>query len=240
VRWILLTSIGCVAALAVWASDGPSSEGRSLERQGEQAGAKSDRAPLEIELPKPAFKGTPTHVPPGTRLEKPRKGPRVMPDVPRGLKNVARGRPVSASDDEPIVGTVKLVTDGDKDAKEGSYVELGPGLQHVRIDLGKPHELFAVVVWHYHASARVYHDVIVQTADDEDFITNVRTLYSNDHDNSAGLGIGEDNGYWDTYEGRLISCDAVRGRYVRLFSNGSTADEMNHYTEVEVFGRPVQ
>jgi len=87
------------------------------------------------------------------------------------------------------------VTDGEKEATEGSYVELGPGVQWVQIDLGSPHELHAIVVWHFHTSARVYRDVIVQVADDADFIGNVRTLFNNDHDNSAGLGVGPDLEY---------------------------------------------
>ena len=33
----------------------------------------------------------------------------------------------------------------------------------------------AIVAWHFHSQARVYHDVIVQVADDPDFITNVKT-----------------------------------------------------------------
>jgi len=29
-------------------------------------------------------------------------------------------------------------------------------------------------------------------------------------------------------------------RYVRLYSNGSNANALNHYVEVEVFGRPAR
>ncbi|MCH7872401.1 MAG: hypothetical protein IID33_11940, partial [Planctomycetes bacterium] len=47
---------------------------------------KADAAELKIKLPKPAFKGTPKHVPPGTNLEKPRKGPRKPFMVHNGTK----------------------------------------------------------------------------------------------------------------------------------------------------------
>jgi len=30
----------------------------------------------------------------------------------------------------------------------------------------------------------------------------------------------------------------VKGRYVRLYSNGNTANRLNHYIEVEVWGKP--
>ena len=94
------------------------------------------------------------------------------------------------------------------------------------------------MIWHYHQSARVYHDVVVQASNDADFITDVRTLFNNDHDNSAGLGLGRDLGYWETNEGKLIDAKSVKARYLRFYSNGSTADDQNHYTEIEVFALP--
>jgi len=196
--------------------------------------------PIELVLPKPAFKGTPAHVPPGTNLEPPRKGPRPPVFAPRGTKNVALKKPVRSSDNDPIVGNLKMVTDGNKEASEGTYVELGPRPQWVQIDLKERYNIYAIVVWHFHSSARVYHDVIVQISDDPDFITGVQTVFNNDHDNSAGLGRGNDKEYWETYEGKLIDAGGVTGRYVRLYSNGSTADDQNHYTEVEVYGVPAK
>ena len=46
--------------------------------------------------------------------------------------------------------------------------------------------------------AKVYHDVIVQVADDPDFIENVRTIFNNDSDNTSGLGVGTDREYFET------------------------------------------
>jgi hypothetical protein len=82
--------------------------------------------------------------------------------------------------------------------------------------------------------------VVVQVSNDADFITDVTTVYNNDLDNSAGLGIGKDMHYVDTSEGRLIDAKGVRGRYVRLYSSGNNADDLNHYIEVEVFGKPAK
>jgi hypothetical protein len=67
---------------------------------------------------------------------------------------------------------------------------------------------------------------------------NVRTLFNNDHDNSAGLGIGPDLHYVETAEGKLVDGKGHRARYLRLYSNGSNVSENNHYVEVEVFGKP--
>ena len=84
----------------------------------------------------------------------------------------------------------------------------------------------------------MYHDVVVQVSDDPEFKTSVTTLYNNDHDNSSGLGAGKDMSYVETSEGRLIDAKGVRARHVRLYSNGNTTSELNHYVEVEVFGQP--
>jgi hypothetical protein len=132
-----------------------------------------------------------------------------------------------------------MITDGDKEASDGSYVELGPSLQHVTIDLEAIYEIYAIVVWHYHKQALVYFDVVVQVADDPDFITNVRTLFNNDTDNSAGLGAGKDMHYTETREGKLIDAKGIRARYVRFYSNGNNGNDMNHYIEVAVYGKPI-
>ena len=191
---------------------------------------------LPIKLPRPMFTGTPKNIK-TANLEPPRseqKRPAFM--APPGVTNLALRKAVSGSDEEPVIGTLEQITDGDKEGVEGSYVELGPRKQYVQIDLGKTATLYAVVLWHFHSQARVYRDVIIQTAADEDFITDVKTIYNNDHDNSSGLGVGKDFEYIETYEGRLIPVDGVTGRYVRCYSTGNTSDEMNHYTEVEVYG----
>ena len=194
-------------------------------------------APIPIELPKPMFEGTPQNlaVP---NLQKPLGRPRDPFLAPAGVTNVARDKPVASSDEEPIIGELEQVTDGDKEGAEGSFVELGPGVQHVTVDLGAPHEIYAVLFWHFHKQARAYLDVVVQVADDADFTENVRTLFNNDQGNASGLGAGKDMNYVETAEGKLVDARGSLARYVRLSSNGSNANDLNHYVEVEVFGRP--
>jgi len=195
--------------------------------------------PIELELPKAVFEGTPqdNRV---ANLERPTGRPRPPFLAPAGTKNVAEGKPVSSSDEEPIIGEIEMITDGDKEAADGSYVELGPFTQHITIDLESACNVYAIVAWHYHKEARVYYDVVVQVADDPDFITNVRTLFNNDIDNSSGLGVGKDMHYTETNEGRLIDAKGVKARYVRLYSKGNTSNDLNHYIEVEVYGKPVE
>jgi hypothetical protein len=197
--------------------------------------------PIDIKLPKPMFVGTPqdTKVP---NLEKPLGKARPPFLAPEGTTNVALGKPIASSDEEPIIGEIEMITDGDKEAADGSYVELGPFVQHVTIDLEAMHEIYCIVVWHYHKQARVYFDVVLQVADDADFITNVKTVFNNDIDNTAGLGVGKDMHYTETNEGKLfdVLAKGIKTRYVRLYSNGNTSNDLNHYIEVEVYGKPVQ
>jgi hypothetical protein len=195
--------------------------------------------PLDINLPKPVHHGTKENMR-VARLRQYDDSPRLPFLVPIGTTNVASGKPVSSSDEQPTVGELRMITDGDKEAIDGSFVELGPFIQHITIDLEAMHEIYAIVVWHYHSQPRVYFDVIVQVADDADFTQNVRTLFNNDMDNSGGLGIGKDLHYVDSYMGELIDARGARARYVRLYSNGNNANDTNHYIEVEVFGRPVK
>jgi hypothetical protein len=182
------------------------------------------------------FVGTPRNVKLTEHILKPSATPRAAYLAPKGVTNVALNKAVTSSDSAPTVGELKQVTDGDKEGSDGSYIELGPGLQWVQIDLGAECEMQAIVMWHFHGEARIYHDVIVEAADDEGFRTNVRTIFNNDYDNSAGLGVGNDKEYFENYEGKLIEGKGVRARYLRFYSSGNTANDLNHYTEVEVWG----
>ena len=196
-------------------------------------------AALPIVLPKPMFVGTPTNIK-VENLMKARGKPRPPFYAPVGCVNLAAGKVVSSTDELPIIGEVDMITDGDKEAADGSYVELGPFQQHITVDLEEECEIYAVLVWHYHKQARVYFDVIVQTSDDADFIMNVKTLFNNDIDNTAGLGIGEDMHYIETSEGRLVDGKGTKARYVRLYSNGSNANDLNNYIEIEIWGLPAK
>ncbi|MEN9534961.1 MAG: hypothetical protein RIR37_234, partial [Verrucomicrobiota bacterium] len=134
-------------------------------------------------------------------------------------------------------GDLTYVTDGDKQAGEGYYVELSGGTQWVQIDLEKSAEVSAVWVWHFHSQKRAYHDVIIQVSDDAEFKTGVTTIYNNDYDDSSKLGKGSDNPYVESRFGLLVDAKGAKGRYVRLYSQGNTSNESNHYIEVEVFGK---
>ena len=81
---------------------------------------------LEFQLPKPLFVGTPKNIK-STNLEKPLPGKRPIYQVPAGTVLLSAGKKVTSSDAAPIIGSLELVTDKDKEAGDGSIVELGPG-----------------------------------------------------------------------------------------------------------------
>jgi hypothetical protein len=202
-------------------------------------GQEQEKEVLELELPKPMFVGTPTNIK-SANLEVITGKSRGAFYVPVGTKLLSLNRPVTSSDRHPVIGELSMITDGEKDGGDGYFVELGPGRQWVQIDLGSSYALHAILIWHYHTQARVYRDVIVQVSDDKDFLKGVKTVFNNDHDNTSGLGVGKDKEYIEVAEGRLVDSKGVTGRYVRLYSNGNTANDLNHYVEVEVFGTPTK
>ncbi|MBI5818479.1 MAG: hypothetical protein HZA88_05785 [Verrucomicrobia bacterium] len=192
---------------------------------------------LEYKMPKPMFISTCTDFT-KCNLGRPR-GDRPYPPifVPLGCANIALKKKVTSSDQKPAIGTLSLITDGNKEDYGDRHVELCPGVQWIQIDLGKTCEIWAIVLWHRHWNPCVYHDVIVQVADDVNFNNGVQTIFNNDCDNSSGLGIGKDFEYIEAFDGSPIAVKGVKGQYVRCYSNGNTSNPMNHYIEVEVYGK---
>jgi len=194
---------------------------------------------LKLKLPKPMFIGTPTNIKsPNLEAVTGKSRPPFM--VPVGTKLLSLKRPVTSSDSAPVIGELDMVTDGEKEGGDGYFIELGPGKQWVQIDLGASYALYAIVAWHYHSQARVYRDVVVQVCDNKDFVKGVQTIFNNDHDNSSGLGVGKDKEYIEVAEGKLFDPKGVKGRYLRMYSNGNTTNDLNHYVEIEVYGTPAK
>ncbi|NCF84675.1 MAG: hypothetical protein GWQ08_03980 [Verrucomicrobiaceae bacterium] len=196
-----------------------------------------DKVALTTEIPEAMFEGT--KVPLKLANLEPVEVKQKPLMVPKGLTNLALEKEITASDDLPVIGDLEYVTDGDKDAADGSYVELGPQVQWVQIDLEKESEVHGIWLWHFHKTARAYIDVIAQVSNDETFTDSAKitTVYNADHDNSSGMGKGTDKAYVETNKGRVIDGKGAKGRYVRLYSNGNSSNEMNHYIEVEVWGK---
>ena len=57
--------------------------------------------------------------------------------------------------------------------------------------------------------------------------------------------MGQQLEYIEDNRGKLIDArdkkgEPAKARYVRLYSKGNTSNDMNHYIEVEVYGKPVK
>ena len=209
----------------------------SLVPLGAQAPAGKEE--LKLKLPKPMFIGTPTNIR-SPNLEKVTGKSRPPFYVPQGTVLLSAKKKVTSSDNAPVIGELDMITDGEKSGGDGFFVELGPATQWVQVDLGASAKIAAVAVWHFHSQARVYHDVVIQISDDAEFKKGVTTIFNTDDDNSSKLGKGSDKAYIETNMGRVVDGKGTAGRYVRLYSNGNTSDELNHYCEVEVFGTPAK
>ena len=192
---------------------------------------------LKLKLPKPMFIGTPTNIR-SANLETVTGKSRGPFFVPKGTVLLSGKKKVTSSDMNPVIGDLEMIVDGEKSGGDGFFVELGPGPQWVQVDLGASYPLHAILLWHYHSQARVYRDVIVQVSDDPNMKTGVNTVFNNDHDNTSKTGAGKEKEYIEVAEGRLIDPRGAKGRYVRLWSNGNTTNDLTHYVEVEIYGTP--
>lgn len=237
----LTLSFFCGLAFALLGAGSASVEAQNpvqLAKDKPATAASGSLVPLMLNLPAAAFKGTPKDLQIGPNVEPISDKPRPPMLVPAGLKNVATGAKLTCSDKNASADMLAKITDGNKEASDDSIIFLRKNTQWVQMDLGSSYEIFAIVIWHAHNTAKVYHDVIVQAADDADFIENVRTIFNNDQGNNSGLGVGTDREYFETNEGKLIGAKGLKARFLRFYSKGSTESAMNEYTEIEVYGRP--
>ncbi len=203
--------------------------------------ADAELVPLPLKLPLPTLKGTPDELPKGPGIEPPPEKPRPAFSAPKGARNVALGKKVTASDRNPVFGDLSMITDGNKEAIDAHVIELRKGVQWVQVDLGEVCEVYALVMWKDHRVLQVCRGVVVQAADDPDFIDNVTTLFNNDTENVTGQGIGTDRQYFETQQGKLIPVkNALKTRYLRFYSKGSNLTALNGYQEIEVYGQPVK
>ena len=228
---ITIASALCTAAVLLLSGCGDKSKSSA------QSGGTVGGVPIPVgEFPPELIEGTPKPADIPNLVQAPDKAPQFL--VPQGTVLLSAKKKVTSSDSNPLIGTLDQITDGDKQTGEGYFVELQSGNQWVQIDLEKSAPLYAIWVWHFHAQRRAYHNVIVQVSDDPDFKTGVVTVYNNDFDNSSHLGAGTDRPYIESRYGLLVDAKGTKGRYVRLYSNGNTSNDANHYIEVEVYGKP--
>lgn len=195
--------------------------------------------PLPIKFPEPTLRGTPEDLPAGPNIEPPPKQDPPPFLAPAGIKNVAAGKTVTSSS-RPFSGELSQVTDGKKEAFDSEAIEMRKGTQWVQVDLGAPHTIYAVAMWHDHRYIQITRDVILQASNDPEFKEGVHTLYNNDADDSSGQGAGNDKEYFETKYGKVVDAKGIQARYIRGYSKGTSVTSLNCWQEIEVYGVPAQ
>src|ERR1041385_5678638 len=199
----------------------------------------ADTEPLKLNLPEHTLKGTPEDLPVGPNIEPPSDKAPAPLQVPKGVVNVAAGKPVTSSV-APFLGDLKQITDGKKEPLDDDAVEFKKGTQWVQVDLGQSYSIYAIAMWHDHRYVQAMHDVIVQVSDDPEFKSGVTTLFNNDTDNSSKLGVGTDREYFAMQWGRVVAAKGIKARYVRGYTNGSNQSVLNCWQEIEVYALPAK
>ena len=134
----------------------------------------ADTIPLTTTIPPEKIEGTPIEIKVPNLKPAASKAPEIQ--VPAGTVLLSKGKPVTASDDFPIIGDLPYITYGEKEAGEGYFLELANGLQWVQIDLEQEAAIQALWVWHYHSQRRAYHDIIIQISNDSFYVLNTCTV----------------------------------------------------------------
>ncbi len=195
--------------------------------------------PLALDLPIHTLKGTPEDLPSGPNVEPLSDVAPTPIQVPKGVTNVAAGKPVTSSV-RPYLGELIRITDGKKEAIDDDAVEFRKGTHWVQVDLSQSFVIHAIAMWHDHRYVQAMHDVILQVSDDPEFKSGVTMLYNNDTDNSSGLGVGTDREYFEMQFGRVVATKGIKARYVRGYTRGSNQSVLNCWQEIEVYALPAK
>ena len=203
----------------------------------------AEKVALKIQFPPPHSSGTPKEIKSDNLEPDPGPGkfrPPIMVEPEYTKKLTTEDTKVTTSE-EAVTGENEYVVDGDKTPDATSMLQLPGGVQWVQLDLGAEHTISAICVWHDQGDDRVYKDVIMQISNDEKFAdkTKITTIFNNDHDQTSklGLGKGPDKEYRERNDGRPVDAKLTKGRYVRVYSAGSSSEPTNNYIEIEVFGK---
>lgn len=224
------------AIVLVWSVHGGEN---TILRGATVLGTNTTTEPLVLKLPASTIKSGAFELPVGPNIEPYSEKPPPPFLVPKGVRNVAAGRPVTTSV-KPFTGQPSQVTDGKKDAYDPDMVEMKKGVQWIQVDLGESYAIYAIAMWHDHRYwTQTMHDVIVQISDDPTFQKGVTTLFNSDRDNSSGVGIGTDLEYFESKFGRIVNGKGIKARYIRGYTNGSNLSRLNGWQELEVYGLPL-
>jgi len=143
--------------------------------------------------------------------------------------NMAKGASVGAYNSDgstaiaPSTNTCVANGSANSSVNVSDYFSTGNALQNVKVDMGSVKRIDTVKVWHFFNDGRTYHNTKTEVSEDGVTWTTV-------FDSAVS---GE---YPETSAGRTYTLAApVYARYIRDWSNGSTANGGNHFVEVQAF-----
>ena len=142
------------------------------------------------------------------------------------------------SNDRPM----SMAVDGQKDSTTTNYGEFGEdgntNSAYLEIDLGKISDVESINLYRYWADSRTYNGTVIALSQFEDF-TDPTIVYNSDKENKHGFGIGSDETYEESADGKTITlAQLTKARYIRVYMHGSDNGTTNHVVEVEVMGYP--
>lgn len=143
------------------------------------------------------------------------------------------GTPGAYSTDRPL--SLLNNTDTNKD----NYVDIhgttsNPRLAYLQTDLGELCMINSIKMYRY--TDKTYPNTVILVSDTKDF-ANYTVVYNTDADNIHGFGSGSDTPEVETANGKVYANNLpAKGRYIRIYSNGTAGSNDNHVTELEVYG----
>lgn len=156
-------------------------------------------------------------------------------------QNLALGKTVAYSTSHNDVVPSRL-TNGLTTGSATDLVAVGAAgsLVSATVDLGQTCMIEHLKMWHYWLDGRKYRDVVVQLSTTSNFSSGVTTVFNNDTDNSAGLGVGSDAEYIEEQAGKDVPVHPIQARYARFYLRGNYVpnNNWNHYVELQAFGFP--
>ena len=116
---------------------------------------------------------------------------------------------------------------GADNRNESSYLE---------VDLGEVRNISKINLYRYWQDGRTYNGTVIVLSETADFTENTTTVYNSDKENFHNLGVGTDDTYAESADGKTIEVDSVNARYVRVYMHGTGSGTTNHVVELEVIG----
>ena len=162
------------------------------------------------------------------------------------MENLALGKEVtvkkSADDSEENVNGERpqeMVTDGI--INSDNYCDFGMDDErrsaYLQVDLGADNLISKINMWRYWKDGRTYDATVIAVSDNKDF-TNPAVVYNSDSGNVHGFGVGQDELYAETENGKEFKLSSpIKARYVRVYTYGvKDGGTTNHVVELQVLG----